>query len=172
MTTENKVLIGVGLAVAAYFIFKPKSAVATPTEPTVKPTETSHCPQGYKRQVINCAVAPCPQGDCVLIQVEPKESGLDCNNIKAKITELEILVEGAENKRNELDYDKVDTTFVPRKKAEIAQLKKEQEQKGCLNLERNEWWKQLESYTKETCPQGKKWIQMNCIMAPCGGMCI
>jgi hypothetical protein len=87
MEKNTKILVGVGVAVAAYFIYmnnrKPVTIPTTisTTEP-VKPLKqeplqdlsSSKCPAGTTEQVVDCLVAPC-ETFCVdnnaAYQIEP-----------------------------------------------------------------------------------------------------
>lgn len=88
MDKQTKILIGIGAAIAAYLILKPKKAVVqnikVPSTPQgvkgesvlskewteyfknrISPTN-GVCPQGYVKEEIFCITTPCPEGKCRL----------------------------------------------------------------------------------------------------------
>jgi len=67
MEKNTKILIGVGIAaVAAYFVYRSKSKAKTQTG-AVK----GKCPEGFVYAQINCIKAPCPEGECIPMDMLP-----------------------------------------------------------------------------------------------------
>jgi len=67
MEKNTKILIGVGIAaVAAYFVYRSKSKAKTQTG-AVK----DKCPEGFVYAPINCFKAPCPEGECIPMDMLP-----------------------------------------------------------------------------------------------------
>ena len=68
MEKNTKILIGVGIAaVAAYFVYRnKKSGKSGSTTGNDK-----KCPEGFVYAKINCIKAPCPDGECIPMDMMP-----------------------------------------------------------------------------------------------------
>jgi len=63
MKKNTKILIGVGLAVAVYLIYKKSKYIPTTTTTTSTSTAaapTTGCPDGTTEVAVDCVQAPCP----------------------------------------------------------------------------------------------------------------
>ena len=70
MEKQTKILLGIGAAIAAYLILKPKMAAAQ-TDVVIQNTKKV-CPEGQKLVEMTCIVAPCPS---MCMTIQKTESG-------------------------------------------------------------------------------------------------
>lgn len=74
MEKNTKILIGVGIAaVAAYFVYRSKSKAKTQTGGEAQTGVKGECPEGFVYARINCKKAPCPEGECVPMDMIPEK---------------------------------------------------------------------------------------------------
>lgn len=74
MEKNTKILIGVGIAaVAAYFVYRSKSKAKTQTGGEAQTGVKGKCPEGFVYARINCIKAPCPEGECVPMDMIPEK---------------------------------------------------------------------------------------------------
>ena len=68
MEKNTKILIGVGIAaVAAYFVYRNKKSGRSGSTTG----NDKKCPEGFVYAKINCIKAPCPEGECIPMDMMP-----------------------------------------------------------------------------------------------------
>jgi hypothetical protein len=98
MKKNTKILVGVGIAVAAYLLYKTRT-------PLVKTTNTPKvCPNGTIEKPMPCDVAPCPT-QCVSVEQERQQQLEEWQKMMSTISSRDHELAFKLSKKNKL-YEK------------------------------------------------------------------